>query len=105
MISQACTPMGFVAVTVAASAVGFSSVVVTATTNFTVPPGSNLALLVAETGNVRWRDDGISPTPTSGMLMQTSQPPLEYSGDLNAIQFVAVSGTVQIDASLYKVAG
>lgn len=106
MISQACTPKGFV--TVAAqttSAQAFASVTVTATTTFVVPVGSNLALLVAESGAVRWRDDGVAPTPTTGMLIEPTQPPFEYSGDLNAIQFIAVSGTAAVDAALYQVAG
>lgn len=105
MIVQACTPMGFVAVTVAATAVGLTSVVVTGTTHFTVPSGANFAALVAESSPVRWRDDGVAPTPSSGMIMQTSQVPFEYSGDLNAIQFISVSGTAAVSASLYKVAG
>jgi hypothetical protein len=106
MIGQACTPMGFI--TVAAqttSPQAFASVTVTATTTFVVPPGTNLALLVAESGAVRWRDDGVAPTPTAGMLMEPTQPPFEYSGDINAISFIAVSASATVDASLYKVAG
>lgn len=106
MISQACTPMGFVTVAVGPStAVGFTAGFVTGTTAFVVPTGANLVLLVAETGAVRWRDDGTAPTPTAGIPMQTSSPPLEYSGDPSAMLFVAVSGTVAVDASFYRVAG
>lgn len=106
MIAQACTPMGFVSVAVTpTAAVGFTNAFVTGTTSFVIPPGANLVLLAAETGAVRWRDDGVAPTPTKGMLMQVTVAPFEYSGTPSALEFISVSGTVSVDASFYKVAG
>lgn len=35
---------------------------------------------------VRWRDDGVTPTTTEGMLLAAGQT-LEYEGDLSAFQF------------------
>ncbi len=62
-------------------------------------------LLVAETGAVRWRDDGVAPTPSSGMIIEPTMPVFEYSGDVTSLLFIAVSGTVAIDASFYRDAG
>ncbi len=105
MISQQATPLGFVSVAVPGNAaVGFTAGFASGTTAFVVPTGVNVkVLLVAETGAVRWRDDKISPTPTSGMGV--TQPPFEYSGDVGAIEFISVSGTVAVDASFYRQAG
>jgi hypothetical protein len=106
MISQACTPLGFVTVAVTpTTAVGFTNGIVAGTTTFTIPAGANLAVLVALTGGCMWRDDGTAPTPTAGMPMLVSQPPFEYSGDLKAIQFISVSGTVAVEGAFFKVAG
>jgi len=107
MISQQCTPLGFVSVVVGPSTpVGFTAGIVTGTTAFVVPTGSNVkVLLVAETGPVRWRDDGKLPTPTAGMYMGVTQSPFDYSGDVAAFQMISVSGTVAVDAAFYEVAG
>ena len=108
MISQACTPMGVVTIAVTPStAMGFTNGIVTATTTFvmpTIPP--NLAVIaVVGTTNAVWRDDGIAPTPTSGVPILVSSPPFEYSGDLSAIQFACVGATATVVAALYRVAG
>lgn len=106
MISQQYVPLGFLAIpAVTASAVAMPSVTVTGTTTFVVPPGANLALLVAESGAVRWRDDGKPPTVTQGMLIEPTQPPFPYSGNISQISFIAVSGTATVSASLYKGVG
>lgn len=106
MMNQACTPQGFLAIPLATTtAIGFGGVTVTGTTTFVIPTQANMVLLVAEGANVRWRDDGKVPTPTSGMLMQTSTPPFEYSGNLGQLQMIAVSGTATVDANFYKTVG
>ncbi len=105
MLNQICTPLGFVSVAVTpTTAVGFTAGIVTGTTNFTIPAGANLAVVTAG-GSLNWRDDGMAPTPSSGMPMLVSQPPLEYSGNLSAIKFISVSGTVSVSAALYRVSG
>jgi len=107
MFNQGCTPMGFVSLVVGGTAAaGLTASIVTGTTALTtIPPGANLALLAVQTGACTYRDDGTAPTPTSGVLMQVSSPPLEYSGDLKAIQFIGVTGTVSVAAVLYRTAG
>ena len=78
---QQCVPLGFFATTIATTtAFGF--------TNVTAAAGANLALVVVEGGPMRWRDDGSPPTVSSGMLMQTSAVPLEYTADPRTFQCI-----------------
>ena len=107
MMNQACEPLGYAKVVLATTAAaGITSAIVTGTTTFVMPPGANLAVCVVEGSQpVRWRDDGTAPTPTSGMPMQVTVAPFEYSGDLAALQFIAQSVTATVDVSLYKTVG
>lgn len=106
MMNQACSPRGFVMVVVTpTAAVGFTNGIVSGTTTFVIPTDANMAVIAAQTTTLVWRDDGTAPTPTAGMPIQVSTPPLEYSGNLKAIQFVSVAGTAALSAALYKTAG
>lgn len=70
-------PKGYQQITDVSSAVGL-----------TVPKGAQFAKLQAETGDIRWRDDGTSPTGTAGMLLVAGAAPEMYIGDLSALEFV-----------------
>jgi hypothetical protein len=106
MMNQVCTPLGFVTVAVPGSTgIGFASVTVAATTLFVIPSSANMVLFVVETGPIRWRDDGGTLTVSTGVLVQPTVSPFEYSGSLGAIRFLGVTGTVQIDASFYHAVG
>ena len=70
----------------------------------TPPAGANVALLNPETANVRWRDDGVAPTATVGMLL-IADAFIEYWGNLSAIQFILVSGSPLLNVSYYRIAG
>jgi hypothetical protein len=101
MMNQACVPVGYTTLVVGSTAVGFAA---TALVSGTVH--ANFALICAETGPVRFRDDGTSPTPSVGMFIAPTIPvPFEYSGDLASIQFVNVTGTVSVDAAFYALRG
>lgn len=58
-------------------------------------------VIVIETADVRWRDDGVAPTSSAGMLTAFGST-LTYQGDLTKIQFIAVSGSPTLDISFYK---
>lgn len=63
-------------------------------TGLTIPQGTTLALIVPETQNVRWRDDGTNPTASVGMPIFVGAS-LSYDGDLNRIKFIeSTSGAV-----------
>jgi hypothetical protein len=61
---------------------------------------ANFALIVAETQDVRWRDDGTAPTSSVGMLLKAGTI-FQYDGDLNKIQFIEVTGSAKVNISYY----
>ena len=60
-----------------------------------------LALLQAEGQNVRWRDDGIAPTATVGMLLIAGSDPYPYDGVLTNIRFIQAAGGAILNVSFY----
>lgn len=66
----------------------------------TVPQGATLALIVPETQNVRWRDDGTNPTASVGMPIFVGAS-LSYDGDFNKIKFIEASASAKLNVSYY----
>lgn len=66
----------------------------------TIPPGATLALIVPETQNVRWRDDGTAPTASVGMPIYVGAS-LSYDGDLNRIRFIQEAASAKLNISYY----
>ncbi len=60
-----------------------------------------LALIVAETQGVRWRDDGTAPTASVGMPLAAGVP-LSYDGDLTKIRFIQQAASATINVSYYR---
>ena len=58
------------------------------------------ALIVAETQGVRWRDDGVAPTASVGMLLAAGVP-LQYDGDLTNIKFIEQTASAKLNISYY----
>lgn len=88
-------PMGFQQITSLSSA-----------TALTAPTGAKLAIVHAETQNVRWRDDGTNPSATVGMILTTTGE-LRYDVRdpntlaLGAIKFIEVAASAKINVSYY----
>jgi hypothetical protein len=61
---------------------------------------ANFALIVAETQNVRWRDDGVDPTASVGMLLVAGIP-FQYDGDLAKIKFIETTASAKLNISYY----
>lgn len=59
-----------------------------------------LALIVAETQAVRWRDDGVAPTASVGMPLAAGVT-LQYDGDLSKIRFIEQVGGGKLNISYY----
>jgi hypothetical protein len=59
-----------------------------------------IALIVAETQAVRWRDDGTAPTASVGMPLAVGVS-LQYDGDLTKIQFIEQTGSAKLNISYY----
>lgn len=62
------------------------------------------ALLRTEGQSVRWRDDGTDPDATNGTLVQPTDPPFEYTGDLSAIKFFEVAASATLHVHYYQIA-
>lgn len=71
-----------------------------AATGLTVPQGATLALIVPETQNVRWRDDGTNPTASVGMPIFVGAS-LSYDGDFNKIRFIETTAGATLNVSYY----
>lgn len=67
-----------------------------------VPAGATMALLQAETANVRWRDDGVAPTTSVGMVLVSGQPPVLYQGTLSKLRFIAATGSPALNVAFYR---
>ena len=71
-----------------------------ASTALTVPTGATMALIIAETQAVRWRDDGTAPTASVGMPLATGVS-LSYDGDLKAIRFIEQTASAKLNVAYY----
>ena len=71
-----------------------------ASTALTVPTGTTMALIVAETQAVRWRDDGTAPTASVGMPLAVGTS-LSYDGDLKAVRFIEQTASAKLNVSYY----
>lgn len=71
-----------------------------ASTALTVPTGATMALIVADTQGVRWRDDGTAPTASVGMPLAVGVS-LSYDGDLKAIRFIQQAASATLNVSYY----
>lgn len=67
----------------------------------TVPTNATLALIQPQTQSVRWRDDGIAPTASVGVVIAAGDT-LTYNGDLRAIRLIEVSASAALNVSFYK---
>ena len=71
-----------------------------ASTALSAPVGATMALIVAETQAVRWRDDGTAPTASVGMPLATGVS-LSYDGDLKTIRFIEQTASATLNVSYY----
>ncbi len=66
-----------------------------------VPADARIAWIQPEGGDIRLRDDGTSPTVSAGFRIfdGTGWP---YTGDFDACQLIAITGTVTINILFYS---
>lgn len=67
----------------------------------TVPVGAKAAQINVSGADVRYTDDGTTPTAAVGMPASQGASWL-YTGPLAALKFIAQSGTATLDVSYYK---
>lgn len=69
-------------------------------TSLTVPGGTLYAEICVETQSVRYKDDGGTPTSSSGLLAQPGCFP--YAGPLASLSFIQTIASATLDVSYYK---
>lgn len=84
-------PAGYTQITSVSSAVSLG----------TIPDGTKLTLIQAESQNVRWRDDGTNPTTTVGMLLQAGQT-LVYNGNPARVRVIETTASASVNVSFYR---
>ena len=90
-VNASLTPKGYQQIAAATLA---------ASTALTPPVGSRIAQINVEAQAVRWRDDGVAPTATVGMLIPVGTT-FEYDGDLTAVRFIAATAGTILNVSFY----
>lgn len=83
-------PMGYEQITDMSSATGL-----------TVPSGADFALIQALDQNIRWRDDGTSPTSTVGVQLSAGDV-LRYDGDLSAFEAIEEAASAEVNIAYYQ---
>lgn len=68
--------------------------------SLTIPDSAHIAIFKAETEGIRWRDDGIPPTPTIGMPLLAGQSYL-YTGDLSKVQLIEIQPSAVLNVAYY----
>lgn len=74
---------------------------VSSATGLTPPNGALKAMIVAEGAAVRWRDDGVDPTATTGMPLANGAF-FGYDGDLRRIKFIDQVSGAKLNVSYYR---
>lgn len=64
---------------------------------------ARVALIQALNQNVRWRDDGVDPTDSVGMVLVAGFD-MFYTGDLNKIKFIETADGAEVNITLFKTA-
>lgn len=60
-----------------------------------------MAVIQAEAQAVRWRDDGVDPTASVGMVLAAGSS-MNYDGNLNAIRFIQVTAGAILNVAYYS---
>lgn len=68
----------------------------------TVPAQAVFCLLRAETKDIRWTDDGTTPSTTVGQVLMFLDPAMWYAGDLTALKFFEDDASALLKVLYYK---
>lgn len=85
------SPVGYQQITDVSTAVGLT------------PPSkeANCAIVQATDQDVRWRDDGTSPTASVGMQLAVGFD-IYYQGDLNRVKFIEETAGAVLNITYYS---
>lgn len=80
---------------------GYQQIVSPATaTKLTVTRDAKAARIQAEAQSIRWRDDGIPPTATAGMLLAAGSD-MYYDGEFSKLQLIQAAAGGIVNISYY----
>lgn len=97
-----CAPVAAQQTAYVYTALGYQQLAVAGTAVvLTIPAATRVAEICIETNSIRYRDDGVAPTSSVGMLI-TAGSCFQYSGPLPALQFIQVTSSATVDASYYR---
>jgi len=83
--------------------VGYQQITdVSSSVALTVATDADIALIQAQDQDVRWRDDGVAPTTTVGMILQSGLD-IWYTGDLTALLFIETVASAKLNISYYNI--
>lgn len=69
--------------------------------HLTPPPAANYAVIAVERSAVRYRDDGVAPTTTSGQPLAAGSQNIGYAGNLAAVQFIEQTPGAALSVTYY----
>lgn len=95
------TPVGYAQFTSLAAAVSLATPAAGITLADALAAGARLAVIIAETQAVRWRDDGSDPTGSVGMPLATGVQ-WTYPGNLSAIKFIEQTASAKLNVAYFK---
>lgn len=84
-------PKGYVQDTTISAATPISAI---------VPAGASKVLIKVEGQPVRWRDDGVDPTTTIGMLIDVGDE-FWYTGQVKALRFIETAASATLNLAFY----
>lgn len=67
-----------------------------------IPDGAIKALIQPEAQDIKWTDDGTTPTTTIGNLLKVNTV-LEYEGDLAKFRFIEVAASAKVNVNYYGI--
>lgn len=97
-LKEVSSVLGYQQITDLATSVGLT---IPTTDKMGISGGPRAAVIIAETQNVRWRDDGIAPTASVGMPLSTGIA-FVYDGNLNEIRFIEQTASAKLNISYYS---
>jgi hypothetical protein len=67
-----------------------------------VPTGSTFCIVQAESQNLRWRDDGTSPTASVGNVIAAGESVVFAGKQLSTVKLIEVTASAKANISFYK---
>lgn len=68
-----------------------------------IPTGATMAFLQSEVAPIRYRDDAVAPTTSTGnLLVNGAGGQMFYTGTLSKLRFIAASGSPLLNVAFYR---